>query len=275
MLKRATDWFRAGCGNHQVLAGKPGGRTAGATGRERSSGTGAGSCGQRIGCGQTCPLGPRARAVVAGVPAARCLPGAEPSGGALPFWCPSPVRRRAASWGARYRALPKTQCRAPAWPPAPRTGLCLWPGNLRRRPGPGEPAQRDHFKGGQVRNRRINGPSRHLGATGEGAVTTGSAGVGAGRAGSVGLLGSALALYRLVGSEPGCFTGWWDRPVLQVGGSEPGCFMGLVGSAPGSATGVVDRSLAALRAGGIGTWVGDGLVGSEPGCYGLAGIGTV
>ena len=68
MLQRATDWFRAGGGNHQVLAGKPGGCTAGAAGRERRSGSGAGSRGQRIGSGQTCPVGPRARAVVA----ARC-----------------------------------------------------------------------------------------------------------------------------------------------------------------------------------------------------------
>ncbi len=68
VLKRAADWFRAGGGNDQVLVRKPGGSTSGAAGRDRISGAGAGSRGQRIGSGQTCPVGHRARAVLA----ARC-----------------------------------------------------------------------------------------------------------------------------------------------------------------------------------------------------------
>jgi hypothetical protein len=68
VLKRAADWFRAGGGNDQVLVRKPGGSASGAAGRDRISGAGAGSRGQRIGSGQTCPVRHRARAVLA----ARC-----------------------------------------------------------------------------------------------------------------------------------------------------------------------------------------------------------
>ena len=65
MLERPTNWFRTGRGNDQVLVRKPGSCTARPAGGKCVPGSGTGGCGQRVGSGQTCPIGQGDRVVLA------------------------------------------------------------------------------------------------------------------------------------------------------------------------------------------------------------------
>ena len=217
MLKRATDWFRAGSGNHQVLAGKPGGCTSGATGRERRSGSGAGSRGQRIGSGQTCPLGHGARAVVAArCRRRRCLPGQSLPGARWRAGRPFGVSLISPASTGRYRTFQGTQL-APTSPPGGAAG----PSEPGRRPGSGRGfrvARRRTRDQMAVRRGRHRGTTTEHGRRDHGCrSTTGSAaGTGAGR-----LPGSRRPESRSVGPVGSTGSRWTRRWRPTAVGSGP------------------------------------------------------